>query len=73
MIICFVFTGSSLRLVSNTGQISGVTAGRLMIYVNNTWGTICDSKFNDIDATVACRQLGFSNYVKYDKAHDISG
>ena len=33
--------------------------GRLEIYKNNEWGTVCNDFFFDLDATVACRQMGF--------------
>ncbi|CAC5402552.1 Neurotrypsin [Mytilus coruscus] len=32
--------------------------GRLEIFLNNAWGTVCDDYFEDIDAEVVCRQLG---------------
>ncbi|XP_033101875.1 neurotrypsin-like [Anneissia japonica] len=33
-------------------------AGRLEIYMNGSWETICDAGWGDEDAVVACRQLG---------------
>jgi len=33
--------------------------GRIEIHHNNQWNAICDDEWDDIDATVACRQLGY--------------
>ena len=41
------------------GNGNGVNSGRLEIYHAGEWGTICQTGFDDIDASVACRQLGF--------------
>ncbi len=35
-------------------------AGRLEVYLQEEWGTVCSSGFAFIMASVACRQLGYS-------------
>ena len=50
----------ALRLNDDNSQsFSNSTGGRLEIYLNSEWGTICDDNFGFVEATVACRQLGF--------------
>jgi hypothetical protein len=43
-----------LRLTGGDGS-----GGRLEIFVDGEWGTICDDSFTIREAKVACRQLGF--------------
>ena len=57
-----------LRLVNRNGQTSSsftITAGRLEVYYSGQWGTVCDDNFDQTEADIACRQLGFSGALYY--------
>ena len=55
-IYTFVNIGLPIRLANGTNE----KEGRVEIYWNNQWSTVCDDLWDDNDATVICKQLGYS-------------
>lgn len=60
---CFVYTGTNnctdreVRLVGGSLQ----NEGRVEICFDNLWGSICDDSWDNADASVVCRQLGYAD------------
>ncbi|XP_067414787.1 neurotrypsin isoform X2 [Emydura macquarii macquarii] len=52
---CTPLTGPPIRLMDGENK----KEGRVEIFINGQWGTICDDGWSDKDAAVVCRQLGY--------------
>ena len=56
----FHFTACTTGDLRLTGTGAFANQGRVEVCNNGAWGTVCDDFWGTVDASVACRQLGFS-------------
>ena len=52
-----ILLGLPVRLADGSSPYSG----RVEIYRNGVWGTVCDDNWTIINAQVVCRQLGYGS------------
>lgn len=57
---CFIFplSDNTIRLVGGDSKYEG----RLEVYHNGIWGTVCDDQYTPNIADVVCRSLGLQRY-----------
>ena len=60
LLAIFYYSGCTTNALRLQGGANNLT-GRLEFCSGGMWGTVCDDLFGNIDANVACRQLGFSS------------
>ena len=61
-------SAGAVRLVSGlfpSNADPGGTAGRLEVYYNGQWGTVCSHLFDVTAADVVCNQLGYGRADRY--------
>ena len=68
---------AAIRLIGG----SRASEGRVEVCFNDIWGTVCDDGWNDVDASVVCRQLGLviwiilcgqGQYIMHDQAQYLT-
>ena len=54
-----------------SGSFADGISGRLEVFINNEWGTICAEGFDQTSADAACRQLGNSRALSFGEAERL--
>ena len=59
MFVNIPLSAENIRLANGNGP----NEGRVEILHDGEWGTVCDDDWDDDDATVVCRSLGYSSGI----------
>ena len=52
-------------------RLSSSSHGRVEVYYNGEFGTVCDNSFGPIEADLTCRQIGFASATFYGTVDEL--
>lgn len=47
------------------GSVNTLISGRVEVCFNNSYGSVCNHRWDEVDATVVCRQLNMQTASKF--------
>ncbi len=59
--LLFIFSGIRYRLAGNNVSTRYFAYGRAEISIGGQWGSVCDAYFDQAEAAVFCRSIGYSD------------
>lgn len=63
------YPNGAVRLAGD--DLGRTDRGRVEVFANGEWGTVCDDLWNSKNAEVVCRQLGYQHALKASKAAEF--
>ena len=65
IIILFIIVAPTIHLVTSSSSIGAQYVGRLEIFHNGQWGTVCNKSWSFQDSLVVCKELGCASTVRF--------
>ena len=59
------------KIIRLEGPLSANGSGRVEVFYQEKWGTICDDDWDMYDAKVVCRELGYKYTVRSLRGNDV--
>ena len=63
LLYCPACYDGEVRLMNGTERSSNMKEGRVEVCYNNTYGTVCDDFWDELEARVVCTQLEYNGTV----------